>query len=62
MINYSNRSVVVRYPCRFCGCNRPEKVEKTPQGGYTVSVGVCCPHRRGLVDISGASIITATED
>ena len=45
-VEYSNRSVVVRYPCRFCGANRPEKVEKNAQGGYTVSIGVCCPHRR----------------
>jgi hypothetical protein len=43
---YSRPSVKVRYPCRFCGSSRPEIVKRTPEGGYLVEVGECCPHLR----------------
>ena len=45
-VEYSNRSVVIRYPCRFCGSNRPEKVVFDPSGGVRIEIGQCCPHRR----------------
>jgi len=39
---YCRPSVSIKYPCRLCGSERPQTVDKTPSGGYSVNIGICC--------------------